>query len=526
MQARPCDAPSGATSITSGVVASVIAKLLYLATRFALPPVVLAYIGLDDYGLWATCFLVVAYLGTGTFGVTFVYVRWVAIHAARGDTAAIQRLASTGVTIVALINFALFAALWFGLPRVMEMLAVDPARRDLAQTLIASSTGIFLMEQVFGVYTGILEGLQRLKTTNTIWTGANLVECALVVLLLVGGYGVYALPAAYGARAVVAILLARRACRAALPDLRLRPGRIDRASLRAFVGFGGLSQLSGLLSMALRSAEKVLAGSFLGTGATALYELGEKLPMMATWLPAGVGVAIFPAGSRLAAADHTDALRRLYLDSARALAVVTALLVAPLLVLAQPLLEAWLGSDPRLAPAATILAVFTIPYHANTVTASASTIFRARGEPARELVYSVAQALLLGVFGWFAFARFGAGLTAINLAVGGAMVVSAALYLAYANHRLGVAQHTFLGEVVLPAAVPYVLAGVAAHWTGASVVELGGDRLAALQVVCGTGVVYAGLLLVAGPTLLLKAHERQALLRRVTVALAPRVAAH
>ena len=38
-------------------------KLLYAATRVALPPLALAHMGLADYGLWAACFVLVGYIG-------------------------------------------------------------------------------------------------------------------------------------------------------------------------------------------------------------------------------------------------------------------------------------------------------------------------------------------------------------------------------------------------------------------------------------------------------------------------------
>ena len=44
-------------------------------------------------------------------------------------------------------------------------------------------------------------------------------------------------------------------------------------------------QVSGLLGMVLRSIEKVIAGTFIGVDTTALFDLGEKFPMMGTQIP-------------------------------------------------------------------------------------------------------------------------------------------------------------------------------------------------------------------------------------------------
>ena len=84
-------------------------KLLYAATRVALPPLALAHMGLADYGLWAACFVLVSYVGMAASGFTLVYLRRTALHYAHGDVAAIGRLLSTGMLAmgaVALVSFS------------------------------------------------------------------------------------------------------------------------------------------------------------------------------------------------------------------------------------------------------------------------------------------------------------------------------------------------------------------------------------------------------------------------------------
>lgn len=39
------------------------ARLYYLATRFLLAPITLSYVTLEDYGIWAACFILIGYMG-------------------------------------------------------------------------------------------------------------------------------------------------------------------------------------------------------------------------------------------------------------------------------------------------------------------------------------------------------------------------------------------------------------------------------------------------------------------------------
>ena len=61
----PLGAPPD-TPVAEAVV-QLAAKLLYMLSRVGLPPIILSYVSLEEYGIWATCFIVISYLGMSTF---------------------------------------------------------------------------------------------------------------------------------------------------------------------------------------------------------------------------------------------------------------------------------------------------------------------------------------------------------------------------------------------------------------------------------------------------------------------------
>ena len=48
--------------LSQNAVVQLAAKLLYMLSRVGLPPIILSYVSLEEYGLWATCFIVISYL--------------------------------------------------------------------------------------------------------------------------------------------------------------------------------------------------------------------------------------------------------------------------------------------------------------------------------------------------------------------------------------------------------------------------------------------------------------------------------
>ena len=88
------------------------ARVLYLATRFFIPPFVLAHIGMQAYGLYGTLFILVAYIGISTVGFSSAYIKYVAEFAAGNRHDEANSLLSAGIfltTPVTLVVFGIFA---------------------------------------------------------------------------------------------------------------------------------------------------------------------------------------------------------------------------------------------------------------------------------------------------------------------------------------------------------------------------------------------------------------------------------
>ena len=87
---------------------NLVAKVFYMITRFFLPPLTLSYVTLEEYGIWAACFILIGYLGMSAFGVSNVYIRYVAEFHARKEIDQINRLLSTGLTVIAALGVVLW----------------------------------------------------------------------------------------------------------------------------------------------------------------------------------------------------------------------------------------------------------------------------------------------------------------------------------------------------------------------------------------------------------------------------------
>ncbi len=490
------------------------ARVLYLATRLALPPMILARVSLSEYGLWAACFVLVAYVALADMGLSSVYVRFVARLHGRGDIDGIGRLLSTGIVSMFAIGTLVFGAVVLSLDPLMGLLKVEPALRPAARVLVVGSVGVFVLDMTLSAFGHALHGLRRVRSEQKVWVASFLLEFVLIVAFLLAELGVNALLAAFALRTVFALTANMVMLRKALPGLRVGPRRFDAAMLRHFAGFGLSVQASTLLSVALHSADRVISGVLLGPGAIALFDLGGKLPLSAASIPSTISRVTLPQAAALAEAGgprERRTLAALYSRATRSVALIAAVPLSFMAAFAVPLSLAWLGQRPELQALPTVLSACAVGALFHVITGPGSAVFRGMGLVGNEFLYSGLRIALIGAGIGIAWTVIGHVASAIAIGLAAGTVIAALLYNLHNHRRLGLPTRELLTSVVLPTLAPLAVAlALLALWQ--VIVPVGAGRVTLLGALAAFGAAHC----VACGALLwrwLRADERDAVLR-------------
>ncbi len=430
-------------------------KVFYMATRLFLPPLTLVFVSLEEYGIWASCFIIVGYLGMSAFGVTNVYIRYTAEYAARNENEKISELLSSGLAVTISISLLLLAGLWFGLPYIITLFKISPDLRRTAFVLFFSVSATFLFDLTFGAFAYVLHGLQEIAAQTKVWIFTFCLEAVLIVAFLFAGFGIYALLIAFVLRYLVATVAYVVICRRYLPTLKISPKLIRRDALKLFYGYGAVVQFNGLLSMILYSSEKVIAGSLLGVRATGLFDIGEKFPVMASQVTSSMNTALLPAMSNMQSRKWRAEVSRVYIESSRLQSVLTGLMMGFLCAFAAPLITIWMGAKEEIVLGAAIMSIFTVPYQLNGLTGPASAFHRGANRPSRETIYPVSQIVMLALIVPSGIFFFGTSVLTIAYTVAASMILSSLFYIFYSNRFIEVAPKNYILGVLLPGILPY-----------------------------------------------------------------------
>lgn len=438
------------------------ARVLYLATRFFIPPFVLAHIGMQAYGLYGTFFILVAYIGVSTVGFSGAYIKFVAEFAAGKRYDEANRLLSAGIFITTPIAIAVFTAFVLAWNFVAGRMGVPPALTADARFLAFTIVGSFLMCLGLSAFRDALSGLQMIRMVQRIWISSFVVESALIFILVGKGWGLRGLGLAFVARSVIDLGASAVVAMRTIPWLRISIRSVDRAAVRRLLSFGSIVQVNSMLAIFLNTVERVLAAPLCGLSAVGLLDISTRLPYMALSVPSAFVTSALPSFSDVQGRDATgevklDLVRHVYLTVTRYMNAVSGSLLGFMAVAAVPVLAFWLKQVPEGAPV--LMIAFSVCSQFHLMTGPGTSMVKGIGRPRLEFHYSLANIAALCITVPLSRLLFGSwSAIGVGIAVASATVLAAIYFISTANRILHIRPVEFLRHSVFPGVLPYAAA--------------------------------------------------------------------
>lgn len=336
-------------------------QLLQLAAAFVYMPFLISSFGLANYGVFILAGSLSIYLGLLDFGVNPTVVKHVAEYVAKGRRSELGRLISSAAAYYAAIGGVAALALLLFARYGVDLLALGSADTALATSLFTVSAVVALFVWPLTTGSAVLNGLQRYDLTAAVNGSVVLGNVVATAIVLFVGAGPLALFSAMGAISVVtggvACLLAARQ----LPGTRVSPRQVERATLRTLLSFSWMIFVMQLaIVLADQRTDRLILAAFVGAAAVGLYDPAARLNGLVAQLASLPSSALLPAASKLEAESRLEALRSLYLRGSKYTVLFVTPIAVTLIVLARPLLLAWLG--PELAVMALGAQIFLLTY--------------------------------------------------------------------------------------------------------------------------------------------------------------------
>ena len=306
-------------------------------------PYIIHHLGDEAFGIWILIFSITGYYGLFDLGIRSSIVRYVAKYSATDEREELNRLVNTAmfsysgigvVTMVITVAAAYFVPSLF--PKI-EAQAVPTARWLLLMVGTAVSLGFPL-----GVFSGILEGLQRFYLLNLVNVSSTLLRALLIVVALRHGGGLLwiafitvSMPLVNGLVNAVSVFRHQ--------PLRLGFSYFSRASLRLIAGYSGTTFLIIVAGRLRFKTDAVVIGSFVSAAAITYFTIGSRLVDYASEVVTSLAQIFVPMSSQSDAKGDLDGLRKILILGNRACAFIIFPITAVFTILGKSFIEAWVG---------------------------------------------------------------------------------------------------------------------------------------------------------------------------------------
>lgn len=338
-----------AASIGKNTFFGVTAGVVHMAARFLVVPVIIRYLGLDGYGIWAVLMTVAAYMSLGAAGVKSAFQKYVAEATGDGDFDRASRLLSTGaaavlvISVLALIPLAVFAhslAVAVGIPSKF-LQSASKAILLLAVTAVFTNIG--------QTYQSILMGAHRIDLRDKLGIALEAFSVLAIIAVLRAGYGLLAMSAIFGLQEILSSILCYLTARHVLPSVRLGPQFVSRSAIREVVRFAGSYQLVSVLELLYAAVLPVATLKFFGADSAGIYALCVRLVAAAALAQGAFLQSILSGGSLVYASKAIDQIHAFIVRSFKAMWVISVIPLAFVAVYSTKLALIWTGQrDPRI----------------------------------------------------------------------------------------------------------------------------------------------------------------------------------
>lgn len=317
--------------------------LTYVVVTFLLTPITIRCLGESAYGLWVVVLSVVGYAGILEMGVQTAVVKLVAQYHGANDAKSLNQVVGAALAFFTGVGLLVATVFWAILPLFIDLMVADPSGREtVRQLLIILGINVVFVFPTY-VFSGMVYGFQVYHLKNLIDVVSVIVNAILVYLLLIKGYGIFALATVKVFGDVVSLAALYLLSRKVFPQLRLSFLGIGKERYKEIFSLGGKIFSSATMVRIAANGEPLIISYALSNAATAVFSIPKRLIDYVKEISWSLTTGFMPMFSQLYGKSDTEGIRRIYLQYTRYLVMLLAPILAAVAVYGTPFISLWIG---------------------------------------------------------------------------------------------------------------------------------------------------------------------------------------
>lgn len=422
-------------------------------------PFNVGHLGQSAYGLWLLSASITTHFSLLDLGYGSSLIKFIAQYRAHRSVQALNEITSTLFFVYAAFGALAYAGAAFAAFHLDWFLKLTPEQVETGKWIVLMVAIPVALNFPFSVYGGIVGGFQRYHVNSRVAIGMSITVATVNVAVLLSGYGLIELVAATTSVRVLGYFVYRLNAHRIFRALRIRPWFFRRDRLRELTGFSVYSALIDWGNRLNYSMDSLVIGAFLGPAYVAVWAVAERIISGTQRLTNQFNGVLFPVVVDSDTLQQRERLQRVLLEGTRFSLAMVLPIAATLIVLAEPLVYAWVGRrSPGLMDSAAVIQLLALAVVMRVGNATGSIILKGAGRHRWLAGVTLGTGLVNLVLSIVLIRSHGL----VGVAIGTVIPVAAsAAFIQFpaACRRVGLPVFTVIKRAVLPAAWPAAIAG-------------------------------------------------------------------
>lgn len=357
-----------------------------------LPLIILRYIGVEGYGVWAFIQVFVNYGGMLNIGIDTTVTKFSAEYKAKEDHQRIVQIFNTFLVIYLVLFIIFFIAVFIYQDWIIDVfMKTDKIYRgDISFALILYAI-TFAVKNITKVYPSFFTGLERMDLTNKVDMLSITCNFIFSIVFLYQGWGIKGLAIASALSTLINVFIYVWVCAKVAPYLKLNPFLFSFDILYEVYRYIGYGAVGGITSMAHFQLNKIIVSYFLGLKYLTYFDLGHRLTSAILGFFSSFITPILPAASSVYASSGLEKLREVFETTFKYIALMSTPIFLFTSTFSEWIIFVWLGAGYE--ETAFVLRFLSIAYLINVLTGPGAAILTGIGFPEIPFYGSVVTAV-------------------------------------------------------------------------------------------------------------------------------------
>lgn len=321
-----------------------IAQAFGFLSPFILTPIIIAYIGQAQFGMYA---IVMGFIGTFAlfdFSISASFIKFISEHYNKNQTESLNKTINTGLFFyIGFTSLVCLVVILFSRP-ILSLINIPDDLHSLAYFSLYISLIIFFLATSSTIFISILISIQKMYLNSLIGLVINILNFISTYLLLTMGYGLKGVLYSQLIAVIVSVFFNIFLSFREIPQLRISIKFLDKLSFKSMGALGLQMQVSRFSGFLTEKYDEFLLGHFTSLGNVTFFNLAGRVTRLGRFFPLQLFSQVAPVAAELNAKDQSDKLTDLFKEAAKYLTIFSLPIFMYIIFFADLIFTTWVGS--------------------------------------------------------------------------------------------------------------------------------------------------------------------------------------